>query len=758
MRQISLTNISLRSLLVLSLVVLSVSQIAAASESCPVDLIPLPEGTSAVTGSTSKAPVELEADQIEMVGENSIVLDGKAEIHQGRMALFADHASYDKSNDTLSAQGEVVFFTEQGDRFAADSLTLDVATQIGEVVSTEFLLADPKIIPESKDSAVLQAHGKAESLNLEGEGVFRLSNVRYSTCPQAEDDLFLQASELVIDQEDGSATAENVEINFMGHPVLSLPWISFPIDDQRRSGFLFPGFGYSDASGLILEVPYYWNIAPERDATLVTRYYSMRGLDLDAEFRYLQSTYSGEVNVELLPHDAEYGSSRYLVELDHRQDLGSGFDLTVDLNNVSDSDFFSDLKTGEKVSFLPQSAVITYTTDEWSLSGLFSSFQVVDKTVDESSFPHRRLPQLTFNRSPIKENNKAYYGLSAQATRFDHDTKIAGTRIGLKPEVGWWAERDYGYLNPSLEIQHTQYGLSSNLQPGQLADPSFTVPILTLSGGLYLERDTKLGQVDYHQTLDPSLTYTYIPEVDYSDIPVFDTDRNEGGGWDGYSAANEVTLSLATHLNERASGLERLSGSMTQTLYLDGRENPLSNLGLSGTLNKVTNELSLNGGTEWSWDQGHFVHYSLGAVYEANELSLNGGAKWSREQGRFVQYNLGVVYEPKGSDLSLAKVSYNYNEEEEDPKDQIDTTLNWALSSRSTFSLTSNYSLKESRNITTEAALLYDACCWAVGVTVGREGSFDEKLIDRFMVTLQLKTFGSFSAGGGSSGGEFKFN
>ncbi|HJP25864.1 MAG TPA: hypothetical protein QF550_00910, partial [Arenicellales bacterium] len=170
------------------------------------------------------------------------------------------------------------------------------------------------------------------------------------------------------------------------------------------------------------------------------------------------------------------------------------------------------------------------------------------------------------------------------------------------------------------------------------------------------------------------------------------------------------------------------------------------------------NELSLNGGTEWSWDQGHFVHYSLGAVYEANELSLNGGAKWSREQGRFVQYNLGVVYEPKGSDLSLAKVSYNYNEEEEDPKDQIDTTLNWALSSRSTFSLTSNYSLKESRNITTEAALLYDACCWAVGVTVGREGSFDEMLIDRFMVTLQLKTFGSFSAGGGSSGGEFKFN
>jgi hypothetical protein len=112
------------------------------------------------------------------------------------------------------------------------------------------------------------------------------------------------------------------------------------------------------------------------------------------------------------------------------------------------------------------------------------------------------------------------------------------------------------------------------------------------------------------------------------------------------------------------------------------------------------------------------------------------------------------------SDLSLAKVSYNYNEEADPPVDHLVTyTLSgWALSSRSTFSLTGSYSLKESRNITTEAALLYDACCWAVGVTVGREGSFDEKLIDRFMVTLQLKTFGSFSAGGGSSGGEFKFN
>lgn len=724
MRQHPLTNISLRLPLVFSLGVLWGSQ-AVAAESCPVDLIPLPEGTSAVVGSTSKAPVELEADQIETEGGNTITLDGKAEIHQGRMALFADHASYDKSRDTISARGEVVLFTERGDLFAADSVTLDVTTQIGEVVSADFLLADPTIDSKHEDTAVLQAHGKAGSLYLEGEGVVRLSDVRYSTCPQEEDDLYLLAGELVLDQEDGLATAKEVEINFMDLPILYLPWISFPIDDQRRSGFLFPGVGFSDASGLTLEVPYYWNIAPERDATLVTRVHSKRGIDLDAEFRYLQGTYSGEINLELLPHDMEYGESRYLVELTHRQDLGSGFDLKVDLGSVSDSDFFSDLNTGDRVTYLPQSAEITYSTDDWSLSGLLSGFQAVDKSVDKSSYPHRRLPQLTFSSEPIKENNAAYYGLTAQATRFDHDTNISGTRIGLMPEVGWWAERDYGYLNPSLGIMHTQYGLASNLDPGQLADPSFSVPILTLSGGLYLERDLTLGGVDYHQTLDPSLTYTYIPEVDYSDIPVFDTDRGNGG-WDGYSATNQITFALATHLNERSSGSERLTGSLTQTLYLDGRENRLSNLGLSGSITRLTDELSLNGGAQWSWDQG-----------------------------RFVQYDLGLVYQPRGSDLSLASVSYYY---EESVREQVNTTLNWALSSQSTLSLTDKYSLMESRNISTEATLLYDSCCWAVGVTLGREGGFSEKLIDRFMVTLRLKTFGSFSAGGGPSGGIIKYD
>ncbi|MFV1997785.1 MAG: LPS-assembly protein LptD [Acidiferrobacterales bacterium] len=686
---------------------------AEVTQSCPVDPVdPIKlESPLATAANQTDDVLNVSADRIESIKDDKVTLTGNVVIVRGGQRIVADKVIYDKSSKTLDARGNVRLENTNGDRFFSSSTFLDLESNTGFSEIGDFTLRRGR------------GRGNAERIVFVAKGRIKLKVARFTTCPANKEDWYLKASEIEINLNTSTGTARNARLRLKGVPIFYTPYMSFPLGDNRRSGFLLPEFGNTDSVGTYLTVPYYWNIAPNYDATFRPRYMSRRGVQLQSEFRYMGRQYQGIADLEVLPYDAVAGNSRLGASYQHQQRFGPNWTAKADIGWVSDPDYFNDFSTQflrTSQTHLPQTIETTYQKNDWKLAMSVSGFQTVDKSVAATDYPFIRLPQLAADWRPPVRNGRMNYEFRSSATDFRHDTKESARRLHLRPSVSFPMTTEYGYFIPRFSLYSTSY-----IDRTVFADASVTVPVGSIDSGLTFERTVNSSAGSMIQTLEPRLFFVSVPYTFQDTLPIFDTSiptftfdslfqENRFIGSDRVGDGQQVVLALTSRLIDDESGRERVSASIGQTVYFTDR---LVNIPIGTATNNrsdVAAEISARLGQRWY---------------------LRSTVQWRPQTGSVERNNQYLQYQPgKDSIINLGYRFANGTQELVDVSTQWPLTKNWTLVARS------QYSLKDNQNQASYAGLLYKSCCWSFRTTVSRR--IDQNSVQLNSVAFQINFSG----------------
>ncbi|MBA2690557.1 MAG: LPS-assembly protein LptD [Burkholderiales bacterium] len=639
-------------------------------------------------------------------------------MRQDELFIKADTLDYTEADTTVVGRGDVLI-DKAGDQALGPFLRFNIETQEGYMETPNFSFAKKLQRPRA-------SRGSASRLQFEGPDVDRLFDARYTTCSAGNDDWYLRASELELDRRVQIGVATHASVVFKGVPILYLPFLDFPLNNQRKSGFLTPLLGTSGGNGLILEVPYYWNIAPNYDATITPRLLTKRGLQLNNEFRYLQKDWLGQIDAEYLPNDNVKGIDRYFGRLQHRHALLPNLSLALDLQKASDDDYFRDLSTkiaSTSQVLLPRDGLLTYNfATYWTASARVLRYQVLQDALNSISPPYQLSPQLT-----LAGNRNAYHGanvaLFSESTDFHHPNQINARRIIVNPSVSYPLTRSYGYVTPKLSYHATRYLFGDNNNAG-LPNVTRNLPTGSLDSGLFLERDTKLGSTVYRHTVEPRVFYAYTPYRDQSRIPNFSTSELDFGfaqifsenpfiGGDRIADANHITFGATSRLINTDSGIERIRAVLAQRFHFTPPRVTLSGTPSGDRRSDVLAELSGQITDHWT---------------------LDSSIQYNADQSRTERYLIGARYRPgPGKILNLG---YRFTR---DSLRQVDVSTQWPIAANWQGLARVNYSLQDKRVLEGLVGLEYNRDCWALRLVAHRFPIAEQRTTTSFFIQLELK-------------------
>ena len=650
---------------------------------------------AAATATDDESPVNFYADTAESVEQQVFTLRGNAVVLYGAQRLDADSITYNQNDGAVDAQGNL-HYSRPGLLVKGDHGRLFPDEKRGTVYEADYALPDRHGRGEAEEIKLLDAHHQ------------QLDQATYTTCPPGNTDWLLSARQVDLDTEDGLGVAHHAWMNLKDIPVLYTPYISFPIDGRRRSGFLIPKIGASQETGLDVSVPYYWNIAPNYDATLMPRVMSERGVMMNAEFRYLSRINSGMLRAEYLPSDNKYDNrSRSLVSFEDKGHPLPRLTTHIDASDVSDKDYFRDLGTTlvqSSQSFLKREAEATYHGNRWMLDTRVLNFQTVDPTVAVADRPYMELPRVRFSAAPAQRLLGLQFNMNSEVTQFDKDKSVTGTRVDMLPQLSLPIERAAWYLKPSAGVRHTVYQL--NDQPaGDPKSPHRTTAIADIDTGMYFDRDLQWGDSTYMQTLEPRLYYLYVPYKKQDDIPVFDTgnydfnfwqlfQENRFSGPDRMGDANQLAVALTTRVLDPESGAQRLRASLGQLVYFRNLKVTLPDEPVvTDNTSDLIGEFGVAFSREWN---------------AATEIQWDPSASRTNRGDILLQY--------RADKRQLVNLSYRYRRA---TLNQTDVSFLWPLGNAWHLVGRWNYSLDDSKTLDTLAGFGYESCCWGLQL-VGR--------------------------------------
>ncbi|PHV05191.1 OstA organic solvent tolerance protein [Janthinobacterium sp. BJB412] len=511
--------------------------------------------------------------------EREITLERDVEIVKDQTRVKADTACYRQVEDEVEANGHVRIW-RYGDYFTGDELKLNLDTGKGYMLRPTYRME------------LNHAQGKARRINFLNEDEALVLDGTYSTCQGPNPDWYLKSSTLNLDSGRDVGTAGKTIVYFKDVPILGTPAMSFSLSGARRSGWLPPMPGFGSKGAAELTVPYYVNIAPNRDLTLYPKLIPRRGIQLGANGRYIGETdaglYGGETDIELLPHDKQTGGKRWNLKSNHSQDLAKDWSFGWSVRAASDDNYpndFAKTVSGSAERQLLRELRTDYRGSWWNLTARVQKYQVLQ---DPDSVAH---PELTvsrpYDRLPAVSYSAAQYDIggfdwsfNSELTNFWHPTLVRGSRLVAAPQLSYPIIGPSFHITPKLMLNAAAYQLDAFKDAGgattQAQSLSRVVPTFSLDAGLVFERDAKLFGTAT-QTLEPRLFYVNTPYRDQSKLPHFDTDassfnfaqlfsENRFIGADRIGDANQVTAALVSRFLE-SSGAERLRLSFGQRFY-----------------------------------------------------------------------------------------------------------------------------------------------------------------------------------------------
>ncbi|MGA8202891.1 MAG: LPS assembly protein LptD [Woeseiaceae bacterium] len=669
---------------------------AAEPTSCSTAPERILEQNQSTAPDTDAGTITLEVGGVEaQLGDKPTAsMTGGVYLRQGNKLAGAESARYDPDSKTLFLEGGVKY----------EDPNTQVASRTGEL-SYDF--GRIRFLGAQFSVASNNAHGAADVIQIDRQGVLALKDVNYTTCEPGSNDWLLEARDIDLDTIGGVGTAKGVKLRFQGVPIFYTPYLSFPVGDARKSGVLSPQIGSTNRSGTEIRIPYYWNLAPNYDLLTTPRYLSDRGLQLQSQFRYLTKQSAGRVDLEYLPDDNMFGATRTMMRLRHRTTFDDAWRNRINFYQVSDDQYFEDLGgslASSSITHLERNLIFDYYTDTLSLFGQMQDYQTLDAAILPEDRPYRRVPQLLMRADWPHRWLGADLRVDGELVNFQRDTGVTGWRLNMAPEVELPISRPGWFITPAVAFDLTQYSLD-NTEPGQRNNPSRALPISSLDFGMVLERDMSAGGHRV-QTLEPRVLYVHVPYRDQSDLPVFDTitpdlnlvelfRKNRFLGVDRIADTDQVSLGITSRVIDDSTGRELFTATIGQTRYLSA-----SGVTLPGEP-LITNDTS---------DYVAEVHFQV-----HDDIKLDFGHQWGQEDRGTKWSQARLQYRPANNEI--LNLSYRYRR---DSLKQGDVSWSWPLGSRWNFVGRYNYSFRDQEALEQFFGIEYESCCWGLRLVTRR--------------------------------------
>lgn len=698
-----------------------------------------------VQGEPNQLPVTINADHAKGNYPNDAVFTGNVDIQQGNGRLQAD---------------EVQLHQKQAEGQPEPVRTVDALGNV-HYDDNQVILKGPKAWANlnTKDTNVWdgdyqmvgrQGRGTADLMKQRGENRYTiLENGSFTSCLPGSDTWSVVGSEVIHDREEQVAEIWNARFKLGPVPVFYSPYLQLPVGDKRRSGFLIPNAKYSTTNYFEFSLPYYWNIAPNFDATITPHYIHKRGnVQWQNEFRYLTHAGAGLMEFDYLPSDDVYqdenpGMSdkhRWLFYWQHGGVMDQVWRFNVNYTKVSDTSYFNDFdsKYGSSTDgYARQFFSVGYAVENFDATLSTLQFQVFDTSRGDS---YRAEPQLDMN---FYQNDVGPFDtrLYAQAVRFTNvnENLPEATRLHLEPTINLPMSNDWGSLNAEAKLLATHYQQENldryreyrggkNEAANNLEDSvNRVLPQFKLDGKMVFERDAGLIGNGFTQTLEPRAQYLYVPYRDQSAINNYDSSLLQSdysglfrdrtyGGLDRIASANQVTTGVTSRVYDDAS-VERFNVSVGQIYYFT--QSRTGDDDINWEKNKDTGSMVWAGDTYWRisdrWGLRGGVQYDARL---ANVATGNGVLEYRRDDDRVVQLNYRYA-SPEYIQATLP--SYSTAEQYKDGINQVGMTASWPIVDR--WSVVGAYYYDTNANEAADQMLgvQYNSCCYAIRVGYERK-------------------------------------
>jgi LPS-assembly protein len=646
--------------------------------------------------------VFLRADRLEGKGQDWVQAEGKVELRTRLQTVLADWLRYDADTDEFWGRGNVTL------RKGIDWIT-GPEVRFKREDETGFFHAPEFHVGENG------SRGSASELTLLGNNQYEVKDARYTSCVAGNDDWYLTAVDLDLDRSRLVGTAHDATVIFKGVPILYSPYLTFPLSNERKSGFLTPVYGSSNERGFEVAIPYYLNLAPNYDATLLVRPMSRRGIQFGGQFRYLFPESAGEIDVEDLPHDRQTDTNRYALFFKHNQNFGGGFAGYVNVEKVSDDTYFADLSDRLALTSqtnLPREAGVVYDHAPFTILTRVQTFQTLQDPNNPITPPYFRLPQVLFGVQPVE-----WKGLEFAATgEFVHFRQSAlvpnGERSFVYPTVTWSQRGAAWFFTAQTGIHVTHYDLQDPIAPP--TNFNRALPITTLDGGLFFEKDTEWFGRSFVQTLEPRAYYVAIPFRNQTNYPIFDTATDDFNfshlftpnryiGIDRIGDANQLTLAVTSRFLDPDTGTEKMRFAIGQQYYFESQQVTLNEPPRTTNTSDILVSAEARLSDVWTaatlWDYAPSTKLT-----ERFDI----GARWQPGPGRVL--NAAFRFNRQDTDSSGNTTQLK----------QIDVSGQWPLSANWSAIGRWNYSLVDSKTLEGVVGLEYNGGCWVFRMAAQR--------------------------------------
>ncbi|MEO9495510.1 MAG: LPS assembly protein LptD [Vibrio splendidus] len=666
----------------------------------------------------TQLPAHVESDRLEAINGDKAIYSGDVRVTQGNKTILADNVTLHQQENIVVAEGNVNFSDGQiksvSDR-ATNNLTTDEMTL--ENTDYEFLCE-----PGRGDAVYIAKTGKA---------VYEIEDGSITSCPIGDNAWRLRASSISVDQDEEQATFYNPRFEIQSVPVFYLPYLTVPVGDTRKTGFLYPTVSYGSSDGFEAEIPVYWNLAPNYDLETTFKYMQERGTQLNSKFRYLSDFGSGSIESEYLPDDKKYSEKgdRWGAQLQHSGIFQQSWLFEVDYSKVSDIDYFTDLSSGignREDGQLLQEGRATYRSQNWDASVLVRDFQVLTTS---NNLPYRLMPQLEYNYYAPEVMEYLDFDMISHVSMFDTDAsgKPSANRIHVEPGITIPVGNTWGTWTTEARLLGTYYqqdldgvdtGAGSDYEDLE-ESVSRVIPEFRSHAGVVLERDTTIVG-NYTQTLEPQVQYLYVPEEDQSDIGLYDTTllqtdyyglfrSRKYSGVDRIAAANQVSYGASSRFFDDEYK-ERLNISFGQIFYFDkDTKQTLSSEGSDAKTNYSSWAIEM----DFNYDDYLFYHGGVQYDIDTSAMQLANSTIEYRFGGGYIQTNYRYVTEEYINET----VDFDVSSITRDGISQAGLLGAYQISPKWNTSAQYFYDLTTQENLEWLARLNYKSDCWYIGFT-----------------------------------------
>ncbi|EED30591.1 organic solvent tolerance protein [gamma proteobacterium NOR5-3] len=709
-----------------------------------------PQGGAKASENPDTSPINASARSTELEG-NTVRLSGGVEVTQGYREFSSDAASIDRDTRSGTLEGNIEL-REPGVLLRGERGQFYSRSGAAQMENSQFVLHEQ------------QLRGSAALLSRDSNELIRIEDGEMTFCAPGDNDWLLQTGQLELDLERGVGTARDATLRAGGYPIFYAPWLSFPLDDRRRTGFLFPAVGSDSRGGVDIGVPVYLNLAENYDLLYAPRYIGLRGINHEFESRYLDpfngqwklgGSYIGDDKQYADDFPDESDATRWLAIVKHQGMYQGRWRSMIDYSKVSDIDLIRDLETSRldsrrEVNLL-QLGQIDYLGDDWLVNFQAQQFQPL---ADDIRNDYKKLPQITAQyRSQGKPFALNPIGM-IQYSNFDSDNDVVATGQRLYGEAGvsYPMSWQYGFLRSTAKYRVLEYALDRQI--GALDEnPGARSGLASIDGGLFFERRTQFADKGVVQTLEPRVFYLYSQFDEQNDQPDFDSAEltfnynqlfrdTRFSGRDRLDDANQMAIGLTTRFLDESSGEELFNASIGQIVYFKNRRVRLN--ASDPELDRSNSELA----GEFNFYPNERLSVRSNLQYDPSTRKMNAGnliASYTRDDDTV--FNAGYTFRRPVSLVGNQPTT-----------DQVNLSTYYPIDNNWRVFMAWNYSLEANRSVEDMVGIEYDSCCWQVRLlhlryfdTVRNAiPDFDSPNLDREYATqvqFVLKGLGGFGNG-----------